>query len=89
MAEDKKKLFFILQDEFFAIEDAYNEAADHLQKAISNFVKAERSACNDSTDSIFREETKSSSLKLPRMRHFLNFPVNFPNGKISAILSNV
>jgi len=26
MAEDKKKLSYFLQDEFFATEDAYNEA---------------------------------------------------------------
>jgi len=33
-AEDKKKLSYFLQDEFFVAEDAYNEAADHLQEAV-------------------------------------------------------
>jgi hypothetical protein len=41
-----------------------------------------------STDSTFHDETKSFPLKLPRL-HFWNFPVNFPNGKIFTILSNL
>jgi hypothetical protein len=33
-AEDRKKLFYFLQDEFYA-EDAYNDASDQLQDATS------------------------------------------------------
>ncbi|KAH0948041.1 hypothetical protein HN011_002120 [Eciton burchellii] len=61
----KKKLSYFLQDEFLATDDAYNEAADYLQKAISNFVKMINLAYDHSTDSTFCDETKSSSLKLP------------------------
>jgi hypothetical protein len=41
IAEDRKKLSYFLQNEFLA---AYNEIADQLQDAMSNFVKAESSA---------------------------------------------
>ncbi|KAH0945983.1 hypothetical protein HN011_007501, partial [Eciton burchellii] len=64
-AEDRKKLFYFLQNEFLAVEDAYNEAADYFQEAISSCVKTESPACDPSTNSTFRDETKSSSLKLP------------------------
>jgi hypothetical protein len=64
-AKKKKKLSYFLQDEFFAVEDAYNEATD-LQEGINNFVETESFACVGGTDSTFRDETKSSSLKLPR-----------------------
>jgi len=37
--EDKSYLTF--NDEFYTAEDAYNDASDQLQDAISNFVKAE------------------------------------------------
>jgi len=74
MAEEKKKLSYFLQDKFFIVEDAYNDApsspcraADHLQEAISNFVKVESSACDSGTVSTFRDKMKSSSLKLPRI----------------------
>ncbi|KAH0948901.1 hypothetical protein HN011_007671, partial [Eciton burchellii] len=73
MVEDRKKQCYFLQDEFFAAEAIYNEAADHLQEAISNFEKAERSACDGSTDSILSDETKSSLLKLSRIVHFRHF----------------
>jgi len=52
-AEDRKKLPYFLQDEFLAAEDAYNEAADYLQEAISSFVKPEGPVCDPSTDSTF------------------------------------
>ncbi|KAH0949462.1 hypothetical protein HN011_001196, partial [Eciton burchellii] len=59
-AKDKKKLFYFFQD-------AYNEASDHLQEAISNFVKPESSACDSGIDSTFRDKTKLPLLKLPRI----------------------
>jgi hypothetical protein len=47
-------------------KDAYNDISDQIQDAISNFV-TESSTCDGSTDFIFRDETKSSLLKLPRI----------------------
>ncbi|KAH0946242.1 hypothetical protein HN011_005507 [Eciton burchellii] len=76
--EDKKKLSYFLQDEFLAAEDAYNEAADYLQETISSFVKTESPACDPGTDSRSRDETKSSSLKLPRI------PILTFSGKFSG-----
>ncbi|KAH0945595.1 hypothetical protein HN011_006265 [Eciton burchellii] len=40
----RKKLSYFLQDEFFAAENIYNDAADHLHDAISNFVKLDNPA---------------------------------------------
>ncbi|KAH0951291.1 hypothetical protein HN011_001661, partial [Eciton burchellii] len=51
-AEDRKKLFYFLQDEFLTAEDVYNEAADHLQEAMINFVKAENSAYDGGSDTL-------------------------------------
>jgi hypothetical protein len=53
-AEDRKKLSYFVQDEFFAVENVYNDAANHFH-AISNFVKPNNSTCNN-TDSLFRDE---------------------------------
>ncbi|KAH0945869.1 hypothetical protein HN011_011943 [Eciton burchellii] len=39
--EDRKKLSYFQHDEFYTAEDAYNDASDQLQDAISNFIKAE------------------------------------------------
>jgi hypothetical protein len=33
------RIFYFLQDEFFAAENAYNETADHFHDVINNFVK--------------------------------------------------
>ncbi|KAH0946120.1 hypothetical protein HN011_005673, partial [Eciton burchellii] len=57
---------YLTFSKFLVAEDAYNKAADH-QEVISNFVKVESSTCDGGTDSTFRDETKSSSLKLPRI----------------------
>jgi len=52
--EDRKKLsYYFLQDEFFAVEDAY-KAADQLQDAMSNFVKVLSPLCGGNTDYISR-----------------------------------
>jgi hypothetical protein len=45
IAENWKKLSYFLRDEFFAAENVYNDAADHLHDAISNFVKLDNPAC--------------------------------------------
>jgi hypothetical protein len=66
-AEDRKKLSYFQDDEFYTTEDIYNDASDQLHDAINNSKKAERSACNSSTDSTLHDEMKSSSLKLPRI----------------------
>jgi hypothetical protein len=55
-AEDRKKLSYFLQDEFLAAGDAYNEAADYLQEAISSFVTPENSAGNTPTDPTHGDE---------------------------------
>ncbi|KAH0944380.1 hypothetical protein HN011_011445 [Eciton burchellii] len=48
-AEDRKKLPYFLQDDFLAGEDAYYEAADYLQEAISSFVASESPAYDPDT----------------------------------------
>jgi len=54
-AEDRRKLFYFQYDEFYTAENVYNDAFDQLHDAISNLVKTESSACNDSIDSISRQ----------------------------------
>jgi len=67
MAEDWKKLSYFLQDKFFAAENVYNDAADHLHDTISNFVKLDNPAYDSSTESSFRDATKLSPLYLLRI----------------------
>jgi len=43
-AEERKTLPYFVREEFFAVEDAYNDAADLLCDAISNFVKPDNAA---------------------------------------------
>jgi hypothetical protein len=65
----------ISSSEFFAAEDANNNAADLFHDAISNFIKPDSPACDGSTDSPFRDATKSSSLY--RVLRISKFSGNF------------
>jgi hypothetical protein len=66
-AEDRKKLPYFLQDEFLAAEDAYTEAANYLQEAITSFVAPESPAGNMPTDPMVDDEPQSSAVTLQRI----------------------
>jgi hypothetical protein len=76
-AEDRKKLPYFFQDDFLAAEDAYYEAADYLQEAISSFVASESPTYDPDTAFTVGNEPQSSSLTLPRI------PLPTFSGKIS------
>lgn len=61
--EQKKSISYFADDDFYAAEEAYHEAVDYLNDAISKFVKrTERSS-----DSSFRDASAGSRLQLPRI----------------------
>jgi hypothetical protein len=78
IAKDWKKLSYFFQEEFYAAENAYNEAADYLQ--ISKFAEADSSESDGGINSIIHDETKSFSLKLPRIA-IPTFPGKFSEWK--------
>jgi len=76
--EERKILPYFIQDEFFAAEDIYNDTTDILHDMISNFIKPNSPACDDTTDSSFRDATKSFLLHLAHIV-LPKFSSNFSN----------
>jgi len=59
----KQITFSFIQNEFFTVEDPYNDAV-YLLYAINNFLKLDSFACDNNINSWFRDATKSPSLHL-------------------------
>jgi len=52
-AEDRKKLSYFTQEDYYAAEDAYYKAADYLHNAMDSFVKPEDPVCDPKINSAF------------------------------------
>lgn len=64
--EEKKTLSYFVKEEFYAAEDVYHDAADHLRETISKFAIPELPTIHNSTETI-RDTTHGVSLQLPRI----------------------
>lgn len=64
--EQKSNLYFI-GEQYLAAEEAYQEAADHMNDALGRFVKKPMCNIDKSTDSSYRDTLSSCPLQLPRI----------------------
>ncbi|KMQ87692.1 hypothetical protein RF55_12949 [Lasius niger] len=65
--EEKKTLSYFVKEEFYAAEDVYHDAADHLRETISKFAIPELPTIHNNTETSIRDTTHGVSLQLPRI----------------------
>lgn len=65
--DDRKSLPYFLTEEFNDAEEAYHDALDHINEAISRFVTVEDPASPNTSDSSFRYTPHGPTLQLPRI----------------------
>src|SRR5580765_8515731 len=65
--EEQASTSYFLEEEFFAAEDAYLEAADYINDAIGKLTKVEPAPSDKGNESSFRDTLAGMSLQLPRI----------------------
>ncbi|XP_029659125.1 uncharacterized protein LOC115233057 [Formica exsecta] len=66
-ADEQRTVKYFTEEEFFAAEDVYHEAADYLADVIGKFTRCDSNAASSVSDVSSRELSSAVSLQLPRI----------------------